>query len=207
MTPEVNQLSAVEPVEVGRLSDLDLVTAVIARDEEAFAELFRRHSPSVAAAARMILGNQPECEDVVAEVFVGFWLAPEKFRPDRGSLLTFLRITVKSRSIDLVRSNTARVRREAVDGLSPEPSPGSDESLLAAETTRQLHHALAELPRHEREPVELAYFHGLTYSDVAARLGIPEGTVKSRIRSAMKKLRQHDHIEPPSGARSTNAGG
>src|SRR5580658_8103633 len=75
MAPDLSQLSASQAVDVSRLSDLDLITAVGARGEDAFAELFRRHSPSVTAATRMILGNRAECDDVVAEVFVGIWVA------------------------------------------------------------------------------------------------------------------------------------
>jgi RNA polymerase sigma-70 factor, ECF subfamily len=161
----------------------------------------------VAAATRTILGNRPECDDVVAEVFVGIWRSPEKFQPDRGSLLSFLRLTAKSRRIDLVRSETARVRRERFDASGSEPAPASDDELLASEATAQLHDALAQLPPQEREPIELAYFHGMTYRDVAAHLEIPEGTVKSRIRSGLRKLRLDDQIHSQAGAQSVTADG
>ena len=85
-------------------SDRDLVACLSSGGGDAYAELYRRHSASVAAVARMILANDERCQDVVAEVFVGLWFYPEKFEPSRGSLLAFLRMKARGRSIDMVRS-------------------------------------------------------------------------------------------------------
>jgi RNA polymerase sigma-70 factor, ECF subfamily len=177
-------------------SDANLVTGVIQRQEDAFAELFRRHSPSVTATSRMILGSRPECEDVAAEVFIGLWRLPETFQPHRGSLLSYLRVQARGRSIDIVRSETARIRREQKDVSKVAPSPESDARLLVSEAEDQLRDALAALPSEQRGPIELAYFKGMTYSEAAEFLRLPEGTVKTRIRKGLRTLRAELLVGP-----------
>lgn len=171
-------------------SDGDLVAAVVARQEDAFAELFRRHHRSVTASSRMIIGNGPECDDVTADVFIGFWRHPEKFDASRGALLSYLRIQAKSRSIDLIRAESARASREKSDRHRVtilDADVGSE--VLALEEATQLRRAISFLPHCEREPIELAYFMGMTYSEVAHQLDVAEGTVKSRIRKGLQRLR------------------
>ncbi|MGD0395014.1 MAG: sigma-70 family RNA polymerase sigma factor [Acidimicrobiales bacterium] len=189
MTARATRIEATGETECASWSDGDLMAAVKAHREDAFDEIFRRHARSVAAVTRMILGHRPECDDVVSEVFIGLWRSPETFDSDRGSLLTFLRVKARGRCIDLVRSETARARREK----SQESQRGSpadvDSSLLSAEIAAQVRRALASLPSEEREPIELAYFEGMTYREVAVHLDVPEGTVKSRIRGGLRKLR------------------
>jgi RNA polymerase sigma-70 factor (ECF subfamily) len=175
-------------------TDGQLVAAVVQRSGGAYGELFRRHSRSVHAASRAILSNRPESEDVVAEVFVAFWLAPESYDANRGSLPGFLRMKAKGRSIDLVRTNVARGRRQ--DGQARERDQSSDVSrgLLAAELTGRMRGAVDRLPVREREAIQLAFFTGMTYTDVAHFLNAPEGTVKSRIRSGLKRLSASDEV-------------
>lgn len=170
-------------------TDLDLVACLGGESGDAYAELYRRHSASVTAAARMILVKDGRCEDVVAEVFVGLWFFPEKFDPSRGSLLAFLRLKARGRSIDIVRAETARRRREDTDERG-NAGDGKDAAalLIGAESALAVRDALALLPPNEREPIELAFFSGLAYKDVAVRLGLPEGTVKGRIRAGLQRL-------------------
>jgi RNA polymerase sigma-70 factor (ECF subfamily) len=170
-------------------SDLDLVASLFDGSGDAYAEIYRRHSASVAAAARMILIRDHRCEDVVAEVFVSLWFFPEKFDPARGTLLAFLRLKARGRSIDIVRAETARTRRET-SGRPQSPDVDADDALMGAESTLAVREALLQLPAAEREPIVLAFFSGLTYGAVAVRLGLPEGTVKSRIRAGLSRLRQ-----------------
>ena len=118
-------------------SDGVLAHAVVLRQVDAFAELRRRHLESVAAVARMVLGNRASCEDVVSEVFVGFWLAPQKFDPDRGTVLAYLRLNARGRSIDVVRSETARRRRELAEDLEPSEEE-SDAAMIGAESASEL---------------------------------------------------------------------
>ncbi len=154
------------------------------------AEIYGRHARSVAATAKMVLGNSSVCEDVVAEVFLAFWLRPESFDPERGLLLGFLRLKARGRSIDIVRSEVASRRREEYDRRS-NGSYGSevDEEFLTCEAAEEIHKALTALDDKEREPIELAFFTGMTYKDVAEHLDLPEETVKSRIRSGLLGVR------------------
>lgn len=176
--------------EVTDLSDLLLVEGVVLGQEAALAEIFRRHARSVAATARMILGNSSACDDVVAEVFLALWLKPESFDSLRGSLRGFLRLKARGRSIDIVRSDVARRRRE----MSGERAHGryvteTEEDFLTSEAAEHMQKAVASLHEREREPIELAFFTGLSYKDVAKHLKLPEGTVKSRIRSGLHHVR------------------
>lgn len=171
-------------------SDGELMAAVSRRDEVAYSELYRRHVVSVAATTRMVLGQGPQGDDVVAGVFLGLWVAPDRFDASRGTLLGYLRMAARGRSIDLLRSEMSRKRREQHERDPGEgATPDFDAALLALETSEELHRAVAQLPPAEREAVRLAYFSGMSYRAVARHLGEPEGTVKSRIRSGLQHLR------------------
>ena len=176
-------------------TDQQLVFAAPEVRDVAFAELFLRHSASVAAVARMVLGANSGFDDVVAEVFAALWFAPDKFDPDRGSLLGFLRLRARGRSIDLLRSESSRHRREQRDASAPGVSPAIDAELVEAEIGETLRRAVARLPEGERTAIELAYFAGMTYRAVACQLELPEGTVKSRIRSGLQRLRTQVDID------------
>jgi RNA polymerase sigma-70 factor (ECF subfamily) len=177
-------------VPLSELSDGELVARVRQRCPRSYGVLFDRHARSVAAAINMVLGNSSRCEDVVAEVFVAFWLSPEQFDPLRSSLLGYLRMKAKGRSVDVVRNESARQKRERTDGPGPlEREVDLSTALVASETTLAVRKAVADLSPDEREPIMLAFFGGLTYRSVAARLGLPEGTVKARIRSGLAHLR------------------
>jgi RNA polymerase sigma-70 factor (ECF subfamily) len=127
---------------------------------------------------------------MVAEVFLAYWLKPESFEPGRGSLLGFLRLKVRGRSIDVVRSEVARRKREESEARRSCRLPIElDEEFLISEATEQMHRALSSLVDKEREPIELAFFTGMAYADVAKHLQLPEGTVKSRIRSGLLHVR------------------
>jgi RNA polymerase sigma factor (sigma-70 family) len=171
-------------------SDVLLVKALSERSGEAYAELFRRHSKSVAWVVRMVLGRDNGCEDVVSEVFESLWLSPERFDPSRGSLLSYLRIRARGLSIDTVRTDARRQRREdAMEFDIHFEQYGVEHELIASDERREMREALALLPQSEADPLYLAYFKGMTYKAVAVRLGVPEGTVKSRIRHGLTRLR------------------
>lgn len=172
------------------LGDAQLVVGVARSDDRALAELYRRHGRFVYGLARRLLGDDTEAEDVTQEVFVHLWEHPERFDPGRGSLRTYLLTRTHSRAVDAVRSRAARVRREERDARST-PIATSDVErevwdLAVAERTSK---AVAALPSAERAAIELAYFGGHTYREVADLLSEPEGTVKSRIRKGLQRLR------------------
>lgn len=176
-------------------TDHQLLLAVPTDRDAAYAELFRRHSPSVAAVARIVLRSSSGCDDIVAEVFTALWRAPEKFDPDRGSLSGFLRVAARGRSIDLLRNESSRFRRELQDEGAPGSHVAIEAEVIAAETRREVRQAVSQLPDGERIAIELAYFGGMTYRAVASHLGLPEGTVKSRIKSGLRRLRNQFPIE------------
>ena len=171
-------------------SDAELVRAIAGRDEAAYAEVRRRHSSSVMAVARMILRNDPACEEVVSDVFISLWQVPESFDPSRSALLSYLRMRARGRSIDVLRSETRRVQREHREGSQPATTVSDvDAGLMSFEASEVLRRTVAALPRQEGEAISLAFFGEMTYSAVAQYLGEPEGTVKSRIRSGLHRLR------------------
>jgi RNA polymerase sigma-70 factor (ECF subfamily) len=169
--------------------------AIVLHDEDAFAEVFRRHSPSVTAASSMILGRGGRCDDVVAEVFFALWISPQLFEPGRGSLLGFLRVKAKGRSIDVVRSEVAARRRDINSAIDRKTDPDLEADYLSTEMAALMRSALDSLPDPQRVPIELAFFGGMTYSAVALQLGLPLGTVKSRIRSGLQQLRMCREVD------------
>jgi RNA polymerase sigma-70 factor (ECF subfamily) len=174
----------------GPTDDAVLVRDVARRDQGALAELYRRHASACFGLARRVLSDRSLAEEVVQEVFVRLWGSPERFEPARGSLRSFLLAQVHGRSVDVLRAETARRRREERDARRS-GSPRDDVDRAAGELADAdiVRRALATLPGAEREAIELAYFGGHTYREVAVLLEAPEGTVKSRIRSGLVRLR------------------
>lgn len=167
--------------------DAALVAAVDAGDRDALESVFALYSGAVKSVALRVLKNETLAEDVVQDVFVSFWKSPEKFDSSRGSLRTFLLTIAHRRAVDVVRSETARSRREET---TPKEADSYDieEEVWAKALSETVREALGDLAAAEREAIAMAYFGGLSYVEVARRLGAPEGTIKSRIRSGMKKL-------------------
>ena len=172
------------------LNDAALVAEVRARRPEAVDVLWRRHSSAVLGVARRVTGNAPLAEEVLQEVFLRLWRAPERFDETRGALRSFLLMEANGRSIDAIRSDvsrrgletrTAGRDRTAADPVAAEVWDGS--------VADHLREALDQLPDGEREAIELAYYGHHPYKVVATILGVPEGTVKSRIRAGLARMR------------------
>lgn len=172
-------------------SDPALVIAVARRSERALEELFHRYSAQLTALARRVVRDEQLARDVVQEVFVRLWERPERFDPARGTLRAYLLADAHGRSVDAIRSEVARRGREAREYesrlLDASPSTGDEAvmNILSAEVREHLDRLNAD----ERRAIELAYFDGYSYREVAELLSEPEGTVKSRIRSGLMKLR------------------
>ncbi|GAC1533171.1 MAG: ECF RNA polymerase sigma factor SigK [Acidimicrobiales bacterium] len=171
-------------------SDGSLVVAIGRWREDALAEAFRRHAGAVYALARRVLGDGTLAEEVVQEVFLKLWSAPERYDPARGSLRSFLLAQSHGRAVDLLRSNSSRRRREEREAAqSADAGYDIEREVWDLAVADQLQEAVKLLPPEERKAIELAYFGGHTYREVATMLSQPEGTVKSRIRSGLKRLR------------------
>jgi RNA polymerase sigma-70 factor (ECF subfamily) len=170
-------------------SDANLVVAIARYRDDALAELYRRHAGAIYGLARKVLWDATLAEEVVQEVFLRLWSAPERYDPDRGSIRSYLLTQAHGRAVDLLRSEGSRKLREERDALRNAESGYDLErevwDLTLADGVRD---AVASLPDAERRAVELAYFGGFTYREVAEQLGEPEGTIKGRIRSALRRL-------------------
>jgi RNA polymerase sigma-70 factor (ECF subfamily) len=175
------------------VSDAVLVIGVSRYQEEALAEAYRRHAGAVYGLARRLLVNTAMAEEVVQEVFLRLWNQPDRFDPERGSLRSFLLAHAHGRSVDLLRSDQARRRREERDeGVVRSTARGDydvERQVWDMALADQVRAALGALPVNERQAIELAYFGGKTYREVAVELGEAEGTVKGRIRSGLRRLR------------------
>ena len=176
-----------------RLDELDdaaLVAEVHERRPEAVEILWRRHSSAVLGVARRVTGSAPLAEEVLQEVFLRLWRAPERFDATRGALRSFLLMEANGRSIDAIRSDVSRrgleTRTVRSDRTDADPVAAEVWDSSVADHLRE---ALDALPNGEREAIELAYYGHHPYKDVATILGVPEGTVKSRIRAGLARLR------------------
>jgi RNA polymerase sigma-70 factor (ECF subfamily) len=176
--------------DLGEASDAHLVMLVARYDEVALAEIYRRHGGAVFGLARRVINNQTEAEDVTQEIFLRLWNQPERFDPARGTLRSFLLTQAHSRAVDVIRSLNSSRRREINDAART-ANAGYDVHREAWDVllSRGVLKALQELPVEERRAIELAYFEGHTYVQVAQILNEPEGTVKGRIRNGMRRMR------------------
>lgn len=164
-----------------------LVNAVADRDQAALESIFRSYGGAVKAIARRVLHDDTLAEDIVQEVFVALWDNPDGFDTDRGTLRTYLMTIAHRRAVDLVRSEESRTRRQENVVADPTPMDLENEVWVRSQS-EAVRAAVGRLRDDERRAISLAYFGGLSYVEVAKELDEPEGTVKSRIRTGMRKL-------------------
>lgn len=176
------------PPPVAHLSD-DALLALVARgDDDALAALYDRFGRVAYGIALRVLRDPGLAQDAVQEAFLGAWRTAAAFDPARGSASTWLLTLVHRRAVDVVR----REQRRRTEPLPDEPADAAgqaDDDALVRDRRRAVQEALARLPADQRRALELAYYGGLTQSELAEALGIPLGTVKSRMFTALARLR------------------
>lgn len=172
--------------------DRDLIEKVSGGDRAAFSELYRRYSPSAFGLASRILGEQALAEEVLQEVFLSIWRRAGAYDQARGSVRSWLFAQVHHRAVDVVRREEAE-RRRSQAGFEAEVADDAVDDVVEEGWLRarreQVRGALTGLPPEQREVLELAYYRGLTQSQVAQATGVPLGTVKSRTLAAMRRLK------------------
>jgi RNA polymerase sigma-70 factor (ECF subfamily) len=178
------------------LADEDLMLLVEGGDADAFAALYDRHCRSAYWVAHKLTGEKQAAEDLTQEAFLKVWRSADRYRPERGSVRTWILSVVRNRVIDQLRAKATRSRmQEKVEASAP----GSEPSEAFAQVWHkarlgQVREALDALPHFQQQVLELAHFSDLTHPEIAERLGLPLGTVKGRLRLGLKKLRNNSEL-------------
>ena len=183
-------------------TDRELVARAAEGKEQAIGVLYERHGRTLYALACRMVGDRADAEEVLMEAFAQAWRNASQFDIRRGSVGAWLTMMVRSRAVDLARARQRRERLTSTgaesdaDQLAGISTPDKDPGMMAEEQERRRHveAALRELPTAQREAITLAFFDGLTQSEIAERLNTPLGTIKTRIRDGMLKLR--DRLRP-----------
>ena len=158
------------------------------RDDTALSDLYDQFGSFVYGLAARVIGDRRAAEDVTQDVFLFVWEHPGAFEPARGRLRTFLGTLAHRRAVDHVRREEARRRRGERDAALQLSVPDVDEMAMALVTAERVRAEVDRLPPEQREAIELAYFGGRTYRQVAEELAIPEGTAKSRLRLGLRRI-------------------
>ena len=170
-----------------------LIARIDGRDADALAVLYDRYSARLMALAHRILGDTGEAEEVLQEVFLWVWRSAASFDPARGTVLSWLLVATRSRSIDRLRTR-GPAQRAGLRAVEAVPDAPSGEDVEASSASRQwealCRSAIAELPDEQRRALELAYFDGLTHQEISEKTATPLGTVKTRVRLGLMKLRE-----------------
>ena len=179
-------------------ADVALVTRMASGDDRALAALYDRHGAVAYSVAMSILGDAGDAEEAVSDAFIQVWSNAASFDPARSSVVAWLTMITRTRALDLLRGRrrrTSRTERSAAADIAgfaapvAELGPSPERSAELGELSRAVGAAIAELPAPQRRALELAYFGGLSHSEIAHELDEPLGTVKTRIRAGMEKLR------------------
>ncbi|MGA9691779.1 MAG: sigma-70 family RNA polymerase sigma factor [Pseudonocardiaceae bacterium] len=175
-------------------SDVELVCRLGDADGAALSQLYQRFGRPCYSLARRICADEGLAEDVVQEVFLTLWRDPTRYDPARGGFATWLLTLIHHKAVDAVRRESTIRRRmvaapEAGEDWSPTPVPGADQAAMARVAAGQVRAALHRLPVEQRQVLALAYFGGHTQREIAVLTGVPLGTVKSRMFTAVQRLR------------------
>jgi RNA polymerase sigma-70 factor (ECF subfamily) len=184
--PSDNRTSNSE-TEIGAVDDTTMLTRIGQRDENALEAVFRRYSGPVYSVALRVLRDTGQAEDILQEVFLQLWRKPAAFVQNRGSLGAWLVVIARNRAIDVLRRRKPSDSVDDVVLTSPINVADEAERNIAMQRVRAV---IANLPEEQRRTLDLAYFEGLSHTEIASRTGDPLGTVKTRIRQALITLRK-----------------
>lgn len=188
MTTAANHSERAKPAQI----DASLMARVATGDGDALSDLYDRYAGVLLAVIRRIVGAAGDAEEVLQEVFIQAWNQAERFDPTRSSVSNWLSLIARSRSIDRLRKVKVKDRTALaafVENPRSDTSPEGVRNVLMWERRKRLRAVLAELPADQRLVIELAFFQGMTQSEISESEGVPLGTVKTRTLLAMKKLR------------------
>lgn len=177
------------PPPLAELTDEEVLARVARADEAALAELYDRYGGVAYGLAHRILRDQSLAQDAVQEAFLAVWRTAASFDPRRGKASTWLLTFVHRRAVDVVRYEDRR-RARPLDDAPIASGDATDETAAVREQRRAVQAALAQLPPDQREALELAYYGGLSQSELAERLGQPLGTIKSRMFTGLSRMRE-----------------
>ena len=178
--------------ELNWINDADgaaLLRRIAAGDQDELRALYDRYGPVLFGLAYRTLGDRQLAEDCVQEVFVTAWRSADRYDPRRASVSTWLFAIARNKTVDALRRRSRRPAEALPERWPDDEAPDAAEVVGANDQGERVASALAELPPHQLEAVSLAYFEGLTQAEIAARLGVPLGTVKGRLRLALERLR------------------
>jgi RNA polymerase sigma-70 factor, ECF subfamily len=181
--------------------DRQLMAGIARRDESAFQQLFHRYKARVYSLCLRITGQDHDAADVTSEVFWELWQKPERYCPSKSSPYTYIVMLTRCRAIDRKRQLSRKSTLAILDWMAEGPSTGSpqsvapDEELALADDRQLVQQAIDRLDPKHREAIELAFFDGLTHQASAAKIGVPLGTIKGRIRRALEQIRQHLEVQ------------
>jgi len=185
-------LARLQPAAESQAEDESSLRRLASGDQAAAARLYDRHVRPLYSLILRILGNETEAEDVLQEVFAQAFCQASRYDARRGAVAAWLLTIARSRAIDHLRARRTRVEArtgEQTLGEMPDAQPDAASTMLDEERSRLVRQALGELPMLQRMAIELAYYEGLSHSEIAERLEQPLGTVKTRIRLGLLKLR------------------
>jgi RNA polymerase sigma-70 factor, ECF subfamily len=173
-------------------SDLQVVVALQAGNNTALGIVYDRYGAAVYRLALRILTNPTEAEDLTQEVFLAFWRGVDKYDPQRGALLVFLLTITRSRALNRLQQQNSQQNLQQRFGhhLPPPPSQPGMESVALSELSDRMGVALQQLPIAQKQVLEMAYYEGKSQSVIAQELNLPLGTIKTRSRQGLLKLRQ-----------------
>jgi RNA polymerase sigma-70 factor (ECF subfamily) len=180
------------PIDLRSLADEELMYRVHAGEMGAFEVIFDRHLAVAYSVAHRVCGRPAMAEDAVQEAFLSLWRARSRYDPARGSVRAWVLSAVRNRALDALRRERAKAGKDVYDDKSADLVPAPERTELQAERREQgqrISDALDSLPSEQRQVIELAYFGGLTHSEIARSLSLPAGTVKGRMRLGLTRMR------------------